>query len=335
MKASIRHSHPHLSTAEGWLLSAATQPGPVAGDAWERWRTRCRLDTAGPPSQALFPMLYANLIADLGGPDTTLLKGVYRRTWYGNQLVLAHLKPLLDRLAGQDVVPILLNDASLVGGHYPDIGYRTIRCIDILVRAKDWNGSITSATEEGWQLQPGESFASPTSLSIMTFAGTERRTLRLWANLFAAEPREDTEDRIWQEARSIHVNGRSIATLGPVEQLLCLSAEAVRVRTPPLFLYADARLLVQSLTARSDWTRLAWHAQRYEHILPLRNMLAFLQAKLSIALPPWVLPSLHKMAISHAELLQYPQGCESMPLRLKSTCLRWLLPWLPGHARGR
>ncbi|HEY3117918.1 MAG TPA: nucleotidyltransferase family protein [Chloroflexota bacterium] len=334
MKANIRSSYPHLSTAEGWLLSAATQPRPVARAAWELWRTPYRLETAAPPSQALFAMLYANLIADLGGPDETLLKGVYRRTWYGNQLVLAHLKPLLDRLAAQDVATILLNDASLVVGHYPDIGYRTIRCIDILVRVKDWNSSIRSAGEEGWQAEPGKSFVSPTSLSIMTFAGSECLSLRIWANVFAAEPREDTEDRIWQEARCVQVNGRPIVTLGPVEQLLCLSAEALRVREPPLFLYADARLLVQSLTATSDWTRLVWQAQRYEHILPLRNMLGFLQAKLSIALPPWVLPALHKMAISHAELLQYYRACESLPLRLKSKCLRWLLPLLPRQARG-
>ena len=335
MKARIRSSYPHLSTAEGQLLSAATQPRPVAQEAWELWRATCRLEAAGQPSRALFAMLYANLIADLGGPDTTLLKGVYRRTWYGNQLVLAHVKPLLDRLAAQDVGTVLLNDASLVAGHYPDIGYRAIGCIDILVRAEDWNSSITAAAGEGWQPQPGKSFASPTSLSIMTFEGSERRSLRIWANLFAAEPREDTEDRIWQEARGIPVNGRSILSLGPVEQLLCLSAEAVRVREPPLFLYADARLLVQSLTARSDWTRLVWQAQRFEHILPLRNMLEFLQARLFVALPPWVLPALHKMAISHAELLQYHQACESLPLRLKSTCLRRLLPLLPRRARAR
>ena len=333
MKARIRSSYPYVSTEEGWLLNVATQPKPAAQTAWELWRTRCRLETAPPSSQALFPMVYANLIADLGGPDETLLKGVYRRTWYGNQLVLAQVKPLLDRLAAEKVATILLNDASLVMG-YPDIGYRTIRCIDILVRAKDWNTSIRSAGEEGWQAEPGKSFVSPTSLSIMTFAGSEHRTLRIWANLFAAEPREDTEDRIWQQARCVHVNGRSIGALGPVEQLLCLSAEAVRAREPLLFLYGDARLLVQSLTATSDWTRLVWQAQRYEHILPLRNMLGFLQAKLSVVLPPWVLPALHKMAISHAELLQYYRACESLPLRVKSTCLRRLLPLLPRQARA-
>jgi Uncharacterised nucleotidyltransferase len=332
MKAKIRSSHPHFTPAEDWLLSAATQPTPVARAAWQRWRTRFRVETAGEPCQALFAMLYANVIADLGGPDTSVLKGVYRRTWYGNQLVFARLKPFLDHLASQDVAPILMNDAALVAGHYPDIGYRDIRCIDILVRGKDWGRSIAAAGAEGWQAEPQKSFESPTSLSIMAFAGSEGRTLRVWANLFAAEPREDTEDRIWQAARCIRVTGRSILTLGPVEQLLCLSAEAVRLREPPLFLYADAGLLAQSLSAQSDWTRLVWQAQRYEHVLPLRNMLAFLQAKLSIGVPSWVLPALHKMAISHGELLQYYQACDSPSLRLKSTCLRWLSPLRRGHA---
>ena len=321
------------STAEGWLLTAATQPGPVAGPAWELWRARCRVDTAGEPCQALFPMLYANLIADRGGPDATLLKGVYRRAWYGNQLVLAASRPLLDGLAGQDIAPILLNDAALVAGHYPDLGYRSIRCLDLLVRARDWDRSIASAADAGWQLHPDVSFASATSLSIMTFAGPEQQCLRLWANLFTAEPRADTEDRIWEAARSVEVNGRSVATLNPVEQLLCLSAEALRVGRPPLFLYADARLLVRSLTTESDWTRLVWQAQRYEHILPLRNMLAFLDTALGADTPAWVLPALNRMAISHGELRQYPHACERLPLKLKSACLRWLMPAV-GARRG-
>jgi hypothetical protein len=334
MSVTIRRSRPRLSTTEGWLLSAATQPAPAAQEAWEQWRARCRPDSAEPPSLALFAMVYANLIAGLGGPDATLLKGVYRRTWYGNQLLLARVRPLLDRLAARDVTPLLLNDASLVAGHYRDIGYRTIRCLDILVRARDWPGSLAAAAEEGWEAEPGKSFGSPGALSIAAFAGPEGCSLRIWANLFAAEPLEDTEDRLWHEAGCAVINGRPAPTLGPIPQLLCLSAEAVRAEEAPLVLYADAALLVRSLTGRSDWAALVWQAQRYERILPLRTMLAFLQSRLAAPVPPWVVPALHKMAISHGELLAYNAVCESLPLRLKSACLRWLLPLMPGPARG-
>ena len=124
MSAARRSAYPHLSEAEGWLLSTATQSRPAAQVAWERWRRRCAVETAGPKSQALFPMIYANLIEDIGGPDATLLKGVYRRTWYANQLALAQVKPLLEHFAAPGIPVILFNDASVVAGHYPDIGHR-------------------------------------------------------------------------------------------------------------------------------------------------------------------------------------------------------------------
>ncbi len=333
MKANIRSSYPNLSTAERCLLSAATQSRTIAQAAWEQWLTRCRLETAEPKSQALFGMVYANLISDLGGQDAALLKGIYRQIWYANQLMLRQLRPLLDRLAADGIPVLLLNDAALVTRYYPDIGYRAIRCLDILVHGEDWNRSAVAASEEGWQAEQNKSFGVRRSLSAMAFSGPESRSIRIWANLFSAEPQEDTEARIWQEARSVRINDHSIFTLGPAEQLLFSSAEVFRNQEPPLFLYADARLLLQSLTSDSDWVRLIWQAQRFEHILPLRNMLAFLQETLSAALPAWVLPALHKMAISHAELLQYYQACESPQLRLKSRCLRWLVPLLPGETR--
>jgi hypothetical protein len=333
MKSTVRPSYPRLSTAERHLLSAATQTRTIAQAAWDAWRPGHRIETAEPKAQALFGMVYANLLADLGGPDSTLLKGVYRQTWYTNQLALHQLRSLLDRLAAHDVTALVLNDASIVAGYYPDIGCRVIRCIDILVHGEHWDRSIAAASEEGWQAERSKSFGSRGSLSAMAFAGPESRSMRIWTNLFTAAPQEDTDARIWGEARSIRINDHSIPTLGPVEQLLFLSADAFREKEPPLFLYADARLLLQSLSSAADWARLVWQAQRFEHILPLRNMLAVLQETLSVILPEWVLPALHKMAISHAELLQYHQACESPQLRLKSRCLRWLIPFLPEEVR--
>ena len=67
----------------------------------------------------------------------------------------------------------------------------------------------------------------------------------------------------------------------------------------------------RSLRPASDWARLIWQAQRYEHILPLRNMLAVLQDRAWRRPARWVVPALHKMAISHAELRQFHQACES------------------------
>ena len=124
MKLNVRSSYPRPSTEERWLLAAATQPKDIAQAAWGRWRASCRLETVEPRSQALFGMVYANLVRDLGGPDASLLKGAYRQTWYADQLVFRALRPLLDRLETDGIPALLLNDASLAGGG-------TIRTSDI------------------------------------------------------------------------------------------------------------------------------------------------------------------------------------------------------------
>jgi len=333
MKSWTRSVYPRLPIEHIWLLGASTSAGSAAVAAWERWQEHCQVETADLPSQAMFGMLYARLIAGLGGPESTVLKGVYKRNWYANQLLLAILMPLLDRLAASGIRAIVLNDVSLVAGQYPDIGYRAIRCIDLLVSRVDWSNSVSLVSGEGWQEQRSKSFGSPGALSVCSFSGPGGNSLRIWTNLFAAEPLEDTEARTWHEARSLELNGQDVLSLGPVEQLLCLSAAVFRDTDLPLHLYADARVLLELLTSTSDWVRLAWQAQRYECILPLRNLLAFLQESLSVELPSWVLPALHKMAISHCELLQYHRACDSLPLQFKSACLRALRPLRRGVTR--
>jgi hypothetical protein len=333
MKSSAGSTHLRVSTAESWLLIASTQSGATAQAAWDQWRAQCQIEAADSNSQAMFSMLYANLGARLGGPEANLLKGIYRRTWYANQLAFAQLRPLLDRFAEHDIPTVLMSDAALVAGHYPDIAYRAIRCIDLLVRAEHWDQSIALPTENGWQALRSKLPASPNSLSVTSFSGPAGHTVRIWTNLFTAEPQRDTEARIWDAAQVIEIACQPVSVLGPVEQLLCLSADSFREKDASLIRYADAIRLLESLRSTSDWTRLVWQAQRYEHILPLRIMLTFLTATLAVSLPSWVLPALRKMAISHGELLQYHRACDSLPLRVKAACLRWISPFRPGAAR--
>jgi hypothetical protein len=311
-----------MSPADIQLLKACTLTIADAQAAWEEWRETCQIETAGPRSQLMFSMLYAHLISATGGPEESLLNGIHKRTWYANQLLLAQMLPLLEQLKANEVQVLVLNDVALVKGYYADIGYRGIQCIDLLVPAADWKNSLTLASGVGWLEQTEQSFESPGALSITTFKGTERQTLRIWTNLFVAPPQQHTEALIWQGASRMDINGQSALRLGAVEQLLAVGVEACRHAEPPLSIYADAMFLLKSLTLSDDWARLVWQAQRYECILPLRNMLGFLQGTFCATLPSWVLPALHKMAISHFELLQYPEACESLALRFKSACLR-------------
>lgn len=237
--------HRDLSSDERALLMAATQPGDTARTAWEQWKGTGRLATAGPRSQALFGQLYANVVGDLEGPETTLLRGVYKRTWYANQVLLGRMQSLASRLAEEGVSPLLLNDEALALGYYVDLGHRTIECLDLLVPAASWEHGLAAARSDGWRLDDDTSFGPPTGLSIATFTSRQNGSLRIWTNLFAAQPRHDTEARLWHEARSLEVHGRTVRLLGAEEPLLCTSAEAVCGREVPLSRYADAALVAR------------------------------------------------------------------------------------------
>lgn len=324
--------HRDLTSDERVLLVAATHAGDAARAAWEQWKGTHGLETAGPRSQALFGQLYANVVGDLEGPETTLLRGVYKRTWYANQVLLGRMQALATRLAREGVSPLLLNDAALALGYYADLGHRSIDCLDLLVPAASWESSLAAARSEGWQLDVDRSFGASASFSIATFTSRREGSLRIWTNLFAAQPRHDTEARVWREARSLEVNGRTIRILGAEEQLLGTSAEAFHGREVPLSRYADAALVARAIGSEPEWARVVWKAQRYEHILPLRNMLGALERNVSIAMPQWLLPELRRLPISYGELLRYPSACDTMGLKAKAAVLR-VLRTRPAGAR--
>lgn len=326
--------HRDLSSDERALLAAATQSRDVARVAWEQWKGTSRLETAGPRSQPLFGQLYANVVGDREDPETALLRGVYKRTWYANQVLLGRLQSLASGLTREGVSPVVLNDAALALGYYADLGHRAIDCLDVVVPAASFERSLAVAAEEGWRLDADASFGTPTSLSIAAFAGRKEGSLRIWATLFAAQPRHDTEARLWGDARALELNGRTFHVLGAGEQLLCTSAEAVRQPEVTLSRYADACLVARTIVSDDEWAGVVWKAQRYEHVLPLRNMLRFLERNVSLALPQWLLPELGRLAISHGELLQYRRACDTPALKAKAAVLRMLRTRSAGSSRA-
>ena len=300
----------------------------------EHWQARCQLEAAGPPSLSLLPMFYANLIADLGGPETTLLKGVYRRTWYGNQLALAQLRRLLDRLSAQDVGALALNDAALVAGHYPDIGHRTIACLDVLVRARDWESSIAAATEEGWKAEPGKSFGSPGSLSVMAFGGPERPQPADLDKPVCGRATRGNRSRISDQAGCAQVNEHPAPIVGPLQQLLCASTQAVMAKEVQLILYADAALLrpVDHDPVRVGRAGVAGSALRAHPAAPQHAGVsagpAFRSGSQSVA------PALYKMAISHAGVAPVSPGVREPAAAVQVRLPRHVAPLLPRCPRA-
>jgi hypothetical protein len=69
------------------LLEAATGASEAARAAWRGWQERNELDDVDFGAQRLLPLVYRHLV-ELGvdDPDLGRLKGLYRHSWYRNQI---------------------------------------------------------------------------------------------------------------------------------------------------------------------------------------------------------------------------------------------------------
>jgi hypothetical protein len=123
-----------LTSQQTLLLRAALLDGPTALDAWQAWKSNIDIDTLDPGSYCLLPLLYRNLqrhtIVD---PLMDRFKGVYRKTWYQNQVLFHHMAGVLRALHAAGIPAMLLKGAALIQLHYTDAGLRPMADFDVLV----------------------------------------------------------------------------------------------------------------------------------------------------------------------------------------------------------
>lgn len=300
-----------LTQAQELLLKAALLEGQAALTAWEQWKVSVDIETLDTASYALLPQLYQNLLAH-GVEDAHMarLKGIYRRTWYANQLLLKRLKTLLSTLKETGIEAIVLGDAAFSALSSHDGSYRPISSFHLLLRSTDVDLAIQHLTLLNWQVPASSLGQQPIHLQ-----DEQKHSLYLQVHLFWAIPQDYTDEQVWRYAALSSSQDMSGLMLSPTDQLLDVCARTffkARVAqsvTPnesrPIHGIADALMLIRKSGDDLDWMRLITQAQRYQMILPVRNMLILLQQVLQLSLPCWVLPALLQMSIAQQEWLKY------------------------------
>ena len=127
------------TSAQRLLLRAVVLRGAEALAAWQRWTQAVDLDGLDAGSIRLLPQLYRSLEREgVRDPLMSRLKGVYRHTWYGNQLRLRDAAVVLGELSRRGIEPMLLKGAALTLLHYRDSGLRPMEDVAVLVRTQQW-----------------------------------------------------------------------------------------------------------------------------------------------------------------------------------------------------
>ena len=290
-----------LTQAQKLLLKAALLEGQAALTAWEQWKSLVDIETLDAAAYALLPQLYQNLLAHrVEDPYMARLKGIYRRTWYANQLLLKHLKTLLSILKDAGIEVIVLGDVVSVLSAQ-DESYRPISSFHLLVHSTDLDLVIQHLTPPNWQV-----LASSLAKQSIHLQNEQKHSLYLQVHLFWAIPQVYTDDQVWQYAVLSSFQGITGLILSPTDQLLDVCARSFfKARSRHIYGIADALILIRKSGNDLDWMRLITQAQRYQMILPVRNMLMLLQPVLPLSVPNWVLPALLQMPIAQEEWLKY------------------------------
>jgi hypothetical protein len=260
------------------LLRAALLEGESGAAAWRELRPGFRLDDLDTASTALLPLLHRQL--ERRGIDDPLLPrlgGVYRRTWYVNQLRLDRVRGALGVLHEAGLDPLVVSGWELPVRYYGDLGLRPAAELHVLVPPED-----AARADE----------ASGGRCVVET-------------RLFHEFQGEEAED-LWDASVEMALGDVATRMLGPADELLDVCVRGAKTIAPPSILWiADAVTVLAAAPAELDWDRLVRQARRIRAILRLRDALLFLRDELEAVVPVGVVAALEATPTTRRERIAH------------------------------
>jgi hypothetical protein len=289
------------------LLRAAVLHGPAALDAWARWRDAVDLDRLDPGSLRLLPELYRNLLHEgVTGPALGRLKGIYRQTWYRNQLVFRDMARILPDLHAAGIPTLVVKGAALILRYHGDHGARPMDDFDIVVPADRAARALDLLQRRGWRTAAP---LSPYRLRAFNGIGLRDqggRDLDLHWHLLAEDCRPDADREFWAAAEPVDLQGARVLVLNPADELLHALVHGLRWNEiPPIRWIADAVHIIELSDPGLDWNRLVTAAARHRVTLPVLRGLAYLRALVEAPVPAEIIERLARVRISLRERLEH------------------------------
>jgi hypothetical protein len=312
-----------VSPDELLLLRASLLDGDAALDSWRRFRiTHADIDHLEGDAFQLLPQLYCNLRVRIPeDPAFGRLKGIYRRTWYTNQLLLKAAAEVVAHLRAAGIDGMLYERtalaACLAGG-----GARPMEMIDLLVRPHDAERALAALRPHGWARRapnPGARFGRVVEL---VGGGVSLRLHRS-----ALRPR-GYDETLWNDAVTGSVGGVETLLPGPTDQLLLACTQGLGWAQAPLRWVPDTVLAARAVTGHCDWSSLAARAREGEVTLQLADALELLVAEFPHEFPVELLADVRRRRAGAGERILHrikltPNRRDPLSRLARRTAWRW------------
>lgn len=295
------------------LLRAALLSGEDALTAWRHWRSQVKIEIEhlDGGSFRLLPLVYHNLknqgVAD---PLMKRLKGVYRLTWYQNQLHLRAAAEVIQLLRAAGIETLCLKGVPLLLRYYQDYGLRPMGDFDVLVPTVQRDAAIECLIQDGWQAhwRPTTKLTKD-YLKIkhswnFTHAKGGEFDLHWHVMIECLDAQADND--FWARAEPLEFHGISTLALCPTDQLLhtCVYGMAFS-KIPSLHWLADAMIILHTAGAAIDWERLVKQAQQRQLGLLVGSALRYLRETLAAPIPEATLACLAALPVTRLEWWEY------------------------------
>jgi hypothetical protein len=317
---------------EELLLRASLLEGDDALEAWEEWASRVDIDVLDQGSRRLLPLLYRNL-STLGveSPLMATLKGIYRWTWYKNQMLLRQVSELIRSFQASGIETMVLKGAALIPLNSKDYGLRPMVDADLLVRTEQALPAVELLSKLGWRPMYkelaafGDKFLSAQHGELFSGPGGQRLDLH-W-HLMSECCYENADHDFWDAAVRVDLNGTTTHALNQTDELLLVCVHGAvwnPVRTHRWV--ADSLMILRTAKSGIDWNRLIGQAQKRRLILQIRNALVYLRDLLDAPIPAKVVETLQSMGVSRIERMEYASATspEGLTGGLPTTWFRFL-----------
>jgi len=290
------------------LLKAALLKGPEAIEAWEEWKSGVDLEELDPASHRMLPLLYRNLqVHGIKDPSVGKYKGVYRQTWYKNQMLFHRIASLLSSFHNAGIRTMVLKGAALTMFYYRDYGLRPMNDFDVLVHREDVSSALALLQRSGWTpkgFTPTEEYVS--ARYAHGFKNENDQEFDLHWHLLSQCREAGSDKDFWEGAVETEFHGVPTHVLNATDQLLHICIHGARWNAVPPFRWvADAAIILTTAQSEIDWDRLIAQAQKRRLVLPLRETLHYLRTVVDAPIPVKIVEGLQGLLVPKIEQLEY------------------------------
>ena len=336
------------SALQEQLLAIAFGEPASATAAWKSVQPQFVLDDLERGSFELLPLIHRTLTdAGCDEPVFSRLKGVRRKTWVANTLLVERAKETATALRVADIPALFIDGVMLAERFYPELGLRPSSWVDVLVRDAEHARALRSLAAHGWREPGGPATGGPADRYLFDEGGNMLALRTTLAIDFAGPARvASSHAPLWESAEPRSIGGADFLVTTPTDTLLAVCVSHARASGGPATQWiADAKML---LGAEIDWERLVGLGVERGQTARLRDAFGYLGGLPGPRPPQAVIELLDATKVTYRERLVYrcTSGSIAGPGALPTLAAEHLAAtahasWLrsfatfPGHLRDR